>query len=129
VTWLAPLIAVRDVDASRRWYQRVFDFEAQPTGTDFQPLMLHGQLILRLHRWNVHEHPHLGNPESKPHGNGVLLWFEVDDFDATIERVRDANAEILEQPHVNPFARHRECWFRDLDGYVVVVSSRCGDAK
>lgn len=69
----------------------------------------------------------MGNPKQKPYGNGVLLWFEIDDFDAAIERARTLQAEILEEPHVNPNAQHRECWIRDPDGYVVVLASSHGD--
>ena len=40
-------------------------------------------LILQLHRWEVeHHHGPIGDPNVKPYGNGVLLWFEVEDFDA-----------------------------------------------
>ena len=68
----------------------------------------------------------MGDPAAKPYGNGVLLWFEVADFDACVERARTLNAKILEEPHVNPSARHREVWIQDPDGYVVVLSSPYG---
>lgn len=57
----------------------------------------------------------------------VLLGFQMDDFDAAVARARDLKAEILEEPHVNPNARHRECWLRDQNGYVVVLASAQGD--
>ena len=40
---------------------------------------------------------------------------------------RALGADILEEPHVNPNARHRECWLRDPDGYVVVLAGAEGD--
>ncbi len=57
----------------------------------------------------------------------MLLWFEVDDFDAAVERARGLSAEILQEPHVNPHPQHREVWLRDPDGYVVVVASPDGE--
>jgi hypothetical protein len=53
----------------------------------------------------------------------------VDDFDPAVGRARALGAEILEEPHGNPNARHRECWIRDPDGYVVVLASRHGDLE
>ena len=69
----------------------------------------------------------MGDRKSKPYGNGVLLWFETDEFDAAIERARELKAHILEEVHVNLNAQHRECWIRDPDGYVVVLASCHGD--
>ena len=84
-------------------------------------------MILQLHRWDAHEHPHIGDPESRLYGNGVLLWYQTDGFDAAVERARALDAEIVEEPHVNSNARHRECWLRDPDGYVVVLAGAYGD--
>ena len=69
----------------------------------------------------------MGDRDSQPYGNGVVLWFQTDEFDAAIERARDLEAEILEEPHINPNAQHRECWIRDPDGYVVVLAGAHGD--
>lgn len=122
-----PLIAVADVEASSRWYRRLLNCQSGHGGREYERLLSGGQLVLQLHHWDAHEHPHMGNPKQKPYGNGVLLWFEIDDFDAAIERARTLQAEILEEPHVNPNAQHRECWIRDPDGYVVVLASSHGD--
>jgi catechol 2,3-dioxygenase-like lactoylglutathione lyase family enzyme len=73
------------------------------------------------------EHPHLGEPDLRPHGNGTLLWFETDAFDAAVQRIRQAGATVLEGPLVNPDAQHREIWLRDPNGYKVVVASAYGD--
>jgi hypothetical protein len=67
------------------------------------------------------------NADAAPPGHGVLLWFQVEDFDALVERARGIGAEIIEEPHVNPAPRHREIWLRDLDGYVVVAASPDGE--
>ena len=122
-----PLIAVRNVESSSRWYRTLLGCRSGHGGADYEQLMSNDRMILQLHRWDAHEHPHIGDPESRPYGNGVLLWYQTDAFDAAVERARALDAEILEEPHVNPNARHRECWLRDPDGYVVVVAGAHGD--
>ena len=122
-----PLIAVHDVEASSNWYQRLLNCQSGHGGTEYERLVAEDELILQIHHWDAHEHPHMGDPRSKPYGNGVLLWFETQEFDAAIKRARELKAEILEEPYVNPNAQHRECWIRDPDGYVVVLASCYGD--
>ena len=75
----------------------------------------------------------LPTPEDKPYGNGVLLWFEVEDFDGIVERATEMGVEIVLPRHRNPSEgdggpNHWECWMRDPDGYVVVVASAYGTA-
>jgi hypothetical protein len=37
-----------------------------------------------------------------PPGNGLLLWFEVDDIDAAIARAEAMGADVLQPRHRNP---------------------------
>jgi hypothetical protein len=94
----------------------------------YDRLICAGDLILQLHAWDEEGHPNLVNAEAAPPGHGVLLWFEVDDFDAAVARARSLAAEVIEEPHVNPRPNHREMWLRDPDGYVVVIASPDGEA-
>ncbi|EKF74316.1 glyoxalase/bleomycin resistance protein [Alcanivorax hongdengensis A-11-3] len=96
-------------------------------GGDYEQLVMAGKMILQLHRWQAHHHPHMGDPALASRGNGVLLWFQTDYFDDLVSRATDMAAEILEPPHLNRNANHRECWLRDPDGYVVVVAGAYGD--
>jgi len=123
-----PLIAVADVEASSRWYRKLLGCRSGHGGTEYEQLMdPAGKMILQLHAWDAHDHPHMGDPVVRPYGNGVLLWFQIDDFDAAVERVREMAIEVLEGPRVNPNAQHREIWLRDPDRYVVVLASPWGD--
>jgi len=123
-----PLIAVRDVEASGRWYQQLLGCKSGHGGPEYEQLVDgRGDMIMQLHAWDAHEHPHLGDPAVRPYGNGVLLWFQVDDFTDAVGRARALGAEILEGPKVNPNASHREVWLRDRDGYVVVLAGAYGD--
>lgn len=130
-----PLIAVRDVEASSRWYQRLLNCQSAHGGEEYERLVSDGELIMQLHNWEVeHDHGAIGDPEAKPYGNGVLLWFETDDFDAAVARVMELQATIVLAPHRNPpegqsgGPAHREIWLRDLDGYTVVLVSPDGEA-
>jgi len=128
-----PLICVRDVEASSRWYQHLLRCQSAHGGAKYERLVSHGRLILQLHRWDVeHHHGRIGDPDLTP-GNGVLLWFEVDDIDAAIARAEELQAQVVQARHRNPpdgngGPNHWEVWLRDLDGYTVVLASPDGTA-
>lgn len=114
-----PLIAVRDVRASSRWYTELLGADSLPDHSHrdvYDRISCSGRLVLQLHAWDEESHPNLVNANAAPPGHGVVLWFEVTDFDAAVERARRLNAEIIAEPHVNPAPRHRETWLRDPDG-------------
>ena len=129
-----PLIAVTDVEASSRWSQRLLGCASNHGGSNFEQLVSSGQLILQLHTFDaVHHHAPVGDPHDRPFGNGVLLWFEVEDFDAVVQRAAAMQVEIVMPKHRNPpdgdgGPNHWECWMRDPDGYMVVVASPYGTA-
>ncbi len=125
-----PLIAVRDVEASSRWYQRLLGCQSGHGGPQYERLLKDDELILQLHCWNDghDDHPNLEHPHRAPHGYGVLLWFAADDFDAAVNRARELGAHVLEEPHFNPNARHWELWLRDPDEYVIVLAGRSARA-
>jgi catechol 2,3-dioxygenase-like lactoylglutathione lyase family enzyme len=129
-----PLLAVRDVRASARWYatllgaQRTSELMASDHDHLYDRLLVDGALVLQLHAWNAEHHPNLVDPDSGRNGHGVLVWFELDDLDAAVERARALRAQVVEDVHVNPAPRHREMWLRDLDGYLVVICSPDGEA-
>jgi catechol 2,3-dioxygenase-like lactoylglutathione lyase family enzyme len=125
-----PLIAVRDVRASSRWYAELLaaDPLAEHAHRDlYDRISCSGRLLLQLHAWDAEDHPNLVDADAAPPGHGVLLWFQVDDFDLVVERARGLGAEIIEEPHINRAPRHREIWLRDPNGYVVVVASPDGE--
>jgi catechol 2,3-dioxygenase-like lactoylglutathione lyase family enzyme len=127
-----PLIAVRNVRASSRWYAALLGADALPEHEHrdvYDRICCGGQLLLQLHAWDQEEHPNLVNADAAPPGHGVVLWFQVDDFDAAVARARGLRAEIITEPHFNPAPRHREIWLRDADGYVVVIASPDGEAE
>jgi catechol 2,3-dioxygenase-like lactoylglutathione lyase family enzyme len=128
-----PLLAVRDVRASARWYatllgaSRSSELMASDHAHLYDRLLVDGALVLQLHAWDAEDHPNLVDPAGGRNGHGVLVWFELDDLDAAVARARAMQAEVVEDLHVNPAPGHREMWLRDPDGYVVVVCSPDGE--
>jgi catechol 2,3-dioxygenase-like lactoylglutathione lyase family enzyme len=129
------IIGVSDVAGSFKWYQWLFGQpETAPAHDDFgQILDTDGTVLLCLHLWGdspkkgitrpPHDHPSLMSPDEGAPGNGLLLFFRVDDFDMALKRARALVARFEEEPHVNPNTQTREFSLRDPDGYYVTISA------
>jgi uncharacterized glyoxalase superfamily protein PhnB len=122
-----PMIAVADVPAASAWYRQALGLASGHGGDEYEQLVAGGEVVLQLHVWDAHEHPHLGDPAIASRGNGVVLWFHEAEVGAAYERAKAAGAEVLQPLQVNPLANHREFWPRDPDGYKVVVAGNYGD--
>lgn len=122
-TW--TIIGVGDVPGSFRWYQSLLGLpEAAPAHDHFGQIVDgDGTVLLCLHAWGAHEHPSLASPERAAPGNGLLLFFRMDDFDLALPRARALVARLDEEPHVNPNTGTMEFSLRDPDGYHVTVSA------
>ncbi|HEU0160300.1 MAG TPA: VOC family protein [Hyphomicrobiaceae bacterium] len=121
-TW--TIIGVADVAYSLAWYQRLLGLPTSaPAHTDFaQILDADGTVLLCLHQWGRHGHPPLTQPDPAP-GNGLLLFFRVDDFDEALARARALVPRLEEEPHRNPNTATMEFALRDPEGYYVMVSA------
>jgi hypothetical protein len=82
-----------------------------------------GTVLLCLHQWGSHEHPSLMSPDKGQPGNGLLLFFRVDDFDLALHRARALVPRLDEEPHVNLSTETKEFSLRDPDGYYVTISA------
>ena len=120
--WPQPLIVVRDVPASARFYAEILEADSGHGGDEYEQIVIGGELILQLHQIDVEDHHGALASSEIPLGNGVLLWFEVSDLDGAVERARRVGAVIERDVHLNPNARQHEIWLRDLDGYLVVLA-------
>jgi predicted enzyme related to lactoylglutathione lyase len=119
------IIGVADVSGSFKWYRSLFGQpEAPPPHAYFGDIRdSDGTVLLCLHEWGAHEHPSLMSPGHAPPGNGLLLFFRVDDFDATLHRARALVTRLEEESHVNPNTGTNEFSLRDPDGYYVTISA------
>lgn len=124
MTQLWTILGVHDVPASLRWYQTLLGQPlATPAHTYFaQVRTANGDVLLALHAWGAHEHPSLTSPALATPGNGLLLFFRVDDYELALTRARALAPRLDEEPHTNPNTRTREFALRDPDGYYVTIS-------
>src|SRR4029453_15820773 len=122
-TW--TIIGVSDVPSSFRWYQSLFGQPETAPGHDYfgQIRDLDGTVLLCLHEWGAHDHPSLMSPAASAPGNGLLLFFRVDDFDSALQRAGVLVERLEEKPHTNPNTGTKEFSPRDLDGYYVTISA------
>ena len=122
-TW--TIIGVGDVPRSFKWYQSLLGLpETAPAHDHFgQVLDSDGTVLLCVHQWGAHEHPSLMDRDRAEPGNGLLLFFRVDDFDTALRSARSLVAKLEEEPHVNPNTRTIEFSLRDPDGYYVTISA------
>jgi catechol 2,3-dioxygenase-like lactoylglutathione lyase family enzyme len=122
-TW--TIIGVADVARSFKWYQSLFGQPETLPAHDYfgQILDTDGTVLLCLHHWGDHEHPPLASPDYATPGNGLLLFFRVDDFDEALPRARALVIGLEEEPHLNPNTGTQEFALRDPDGYYVMISA------
>lgn len=125
-----PIIAVSDVPASARWYVDLLSAQqTHPGGTQFDQIVDDdGTVLLCLHYWGPtgasgeHEWPTLLTPGPSDH-NGLLLWFVVDDFEATWERAKALGTAVVEQPNTDNGTGKPAFVVRDPDGYHVAINA------
>jgi len=122
-TW--TIIGVTDVASSFEWYQTLFGQAATQPAHDFWGQIVDSDetVLLCLHQWGAHEHPSLASPDTATPGNGLLLFFRVDDFDISLERARTLVDRLDEEPSQNANTGTMEFSLRDPDGYYVTISA------
>ena len=122
---LWTIIGVAEVSRSLLWYQSLLGVSVVPPAhDDFGQVVDTDQTVpLCLHQWGGHEHPSLASADLAQPGNGLLLFFRVDDFDLALQRARALVPALEEEPSVNPNTGTTEFALRDPDGYYVMISA------
>jgi catechol 2,3-dioxygenase-like lactoylglutathione lyase family enzyme len=124
MTQLWTIIGVADVSRSFAWYQALLGLPVtQPAHDYFGTIESDGNVLLCLHQWGDHEHPPLASPDHAAPGNGLLLFFRVNEFDEALARAHTLVSALDEEPHVNSNTGTAEFALRDPDGYYVMVSA------
>lgn len=126
---LWTIIGVSDVARSFHWYQSLLGKpRTSPAHTYFGQIVdSDGTVLLCLHEWGEHDHPSLTSSDHATPGNGLLLFFRVDDFDAALARARALVTRFEEEPNLNPNTETREFSLRDPDGYYVTINAMSAD--
>ncbi len=117
-----PIIAVKDVEASSKWYQSVFGCRSMHGGKEFDILVSgNDEILICLHKWGAHGHPTMTDPTITP-GNGLILYFRTENMNAIRQNVEQAGGHIEEDIHVNPNSTKKEFSLRDPDGYYLTIT-------
>ena len=123
MTKIDPIIAVKDVNGSAKWYEKIFGFKnSSPEGHGFAVLKSEtNEIVLCLHQWEMDDHPTMTDPSITP-GNGLILYFRTENMDKIHQRAVNEGCKIEEDIHLNPRPMKREFSLSDLDGYFLTVS-------
>lgn len=117
-----PIIAVKDVEASSKWYQSVLGCKSMHGGKVFDILVSEdNEVIICLHQWGEHEHPTMENPAITP-GNGLILYLRTENMEQIRENVKKLGYPIEEDIHLNSNSTKREFALRDPDGYYLIIT-------
>lgn len=117
-----PIIAVKDVEASSRWYQILFDCRSKHGGKEFDILVTElDEVLICLHKWGEHGHPTMTTPSIAP-SNGLILYFRTDKMEQTRENENKTSSVVEEEIHLNPNSLKKEFSLRDPDGYYVTIT-------
>jgi len=122
-TW--TIIGVGDVAKSFRWYQWLLGLPETAPAHEYwgQIIDTDGTVLLCLHEWGAHDHQSLESSTRAEPGNGLLLFFRVDDFETSLSHARELVSELDGEPSLNPNTETMEFSLRDPDGYYVTISA------
>jgi catechol 2,3-dioxygenase-like lactoylglutathione lyase family enzyme len=122
-TW--TIIGVADVPQSFEWYQSLLGLPETAPAHDYfgQIVDSDGTVLLCFHEWGAHGHPSLISPLDAKPGNGLLLFFRVDNFEVALPRARALVGQLDKEPRVNSRTGTMEFSLRDPDGYYVTISA------
>jgi len=122
MTKMDPIIAVKDVEGSSKWYQSVFGCRSMHGGKEFDILVSENDdILLCLHQWGEHHHPTMTDPGITP-GNGLILYFRTDNMNLIRENVEKSGGILEEDIHLNPNSGKKEFSLRDPDGYYLTIT-------
>jgi len=122
VTKLDPIIAVKDIEASSKWYQSIFGCRSMHGGKEFDILISEtDEVLICLHKWGEHEHPTMADPGITP-GNGLILYLRTENMNTIRQNADKIGAAIEEDIHLNPNSGKMEFSLRDPDGYYLTVT-------
>ena len=118
-----PIIAVKDVEASTKWYQQVFGFGRVHGGEGRFAVLVseNDEILLCLLKWEEDHHATMTNPGITP-GNGLILYFRTENMNEIRQNVEKNGGIVEEDVHLNPNSHKKEFSLRDPDGYYLTIT-------
>lgn len=117
-----PIITVKSVHASAEFYCNLLGVQRSEGHDDYVQILEDGVMIMQLHGFDADDDHDALADQNIQLGNGVVMWFETDDFEAQLHRIADHHIELDREPAENPYAKQMEAWLHDPDGYQVVIA-------
>lgn len=122
MTKIDPIIAVKDIEISSKWYESVLGLKRTHGGSDFAGMVSdNDEILICFHKWGEHEHPTMNNPNMSP-GNGLILYFRAENMSEIRQNVEKTGWSVEEDIHVNPNSTKMEFSLRDPDGYYLTIT-------
>ena len=113
--FICPLIAVEDIQRSRRFYEDVL---GQRVKYDFgENVTFEGDFAIHL---CSHFQQLLGGRPVKPGGNGYELYFEDDKVDELSLKLKEYGVNFVHEVREQPW-RQKVVRFYDPDGHIIEV--------
>ncbi|MEO9870549.1 VOC family protein [Ekhidna sp.] len=122
MTKIDPIIAVKNIETSSKWYQSIFDCRSRHGGDTFDILVDgNDEVLICLHKWEEHDHPTMQNPNVPP-GNGLILYFRTENMQLIRQNIESLGYSVESDIQLNPNSGKKEFSLRDPDGYYLIVS-------
>ena len=118
-----PIIAVKNVEASVKWYEQVLGFRRAHGHEHMFAVLVseENEIMLCLHQCGEHNHPTMTNPTITP-GNGLILYFRTENIEYIRNNIEKINWILEEEIHMNPNSLKKEFSIRDPDGYYLTIT-------
>ena len=117
-----PILAVKDVEASSKWYQSIFGCRSMHGGKEFDILVSENkEVLICLHKWGEHDHPTMTAPTITP-GNGLILYFRTDNMNGIRKNIEKLGGAVEKEILLNPNSGKKEFSLRDPDGYYLTIT-------
>ena len=129
--WLAPMLTVKDVDASVKQYATAFGFE--PGGsmqdengvTSYANMMYKGQMVIMLMPEQSWGSPAV-TPSSSHTPSPVSLYVYVDNVDELFAQAKNAGVNVLSDPQDMMWG-DRVTQLQDADGHTWSFATRVAE--
>ncbi len=117
-----PIIAVKNVRDSSKWYQSIFAWTSIHGGDEFDVLIAEdGEITICLHKWGAHEHPTMTDATTTP-GNGLILYFRTEKIEEIRQNIKTMEYPVEKEIQLNPNSNKREFSLVDPNGYYLTIS-------
>lgn len=115
-----PMLFVRDVEATSRWFQSFLGVQSGHGGPEFELLLADGNNLLQLHLIEEDHHDHAVKLDG-PLGHGVVVVIYVNSAAECFEKAQELNVETISELAFNEQVNMHEFSVRDPNGYSLMI--------